>query len=303
MKLRDKAVYATSALLYSGPLYSGLAGYGIGTIPLFAAIFALWLYVVRPGDWPRFAEDWKHPRNVAWPLLIFGVQMILVAFCLAVGRGIGAMFDFRPPLPLAFTVLVSLLAISLARLLQRPDRLPPRRVPGAELGIGAGVLDIGRPEMPGRTAKVELVEQVLSAVAPSSGSTTMRSTLLPTVDQIEEAGVAGRVVEALEAVEPRRDVLTLQGMIAFRPSVAQQLEGTGLIGRLMERVLASGDPKLIEATAIAAVTLLTDLPEAAEQFPPVAEFEEASRAFERVEPSAEAALSRLAQVLRRLQGG
>ncbi|MCU0912177.1 MAG: hypothetical protein MUE98_12785 [Rhodobacteraceae bacterium] len=298
MRLRDKAVYATSALLYSGPLYSGLAGFGLSTIPLFAVIFALWLFVVRPGDWPRFAEDWKHPRTLAWPILIFAVQMVLVAFCLAVGRSIGALFDFRPPLPLAFTVLMSMLAIALARLAQRPDRLPPRRVPGERLGIGAGILDVGRPEMPGKSAKMELVDQVMSAIAPGDGTTTtMRATMLPTAAQIEAAGVARNVIDALDAVEQRTDVLTLQGMVAFRPGVARDLAGSDVIARLMEKVLASGNTNLIEATAVAAVTLLTEAPETADQFPPPARVRQAAATLAAADPGAERALLRLAQVL------
>jgi hypothetical protein len=298
MKLRDKAVYATAALLYSGPLYSGLAGYGMETIPLFAAVFAVWLFAVRPGDWPRFAEDWKHPRTLAWPLLIIAVQIVVIAFCLAIGRAIGGLVGIRPPLPLAFTFLVSLLAIALARLLQRPDGALPRRVPGESLSIGAGVLDVGRPELPGKSAKAELVSQVLAAVAPKDGTSSARTALMPTVEQIERAGVARQVVEALDAVEPRSDVLTLQGLIALRPSVARDLGGSGLIDRTFEKVIASGDGRLIEATAVAGVTLLAEAPDTARQFPPAARIDAAADALDTSESGAARALGRLAQVLR-----
>lgn len=94
MRLRDKTGHATSALLFSGPLCSGPAGFGMATIPL----FALWLFVMRPGDRTRPAEDRKHPRTLAWPVPILDAQRVLVAFCLALGQAIGALFDFRPPL-------------------------------------------------------------------------------------------------------------------------------------------------------------------------------------------------------------
>ncbi|MCX7644009.1 MAG: hypothetical protein N2Z62_01780 [Rhodobacteraceae bacterium] len=298
MKLRDRAVYATSALLYSGPLYSGLAGYGLETIPLFAVVFAVWLYAVRPGDWPRFLEDWRHPRTLAWPLLIIAVQMVVIAFCLAVGRAIGGLFDIRPPLPLAFTFLVSLLAIALARLLQRPDGALPRRVPGEDLSIGAGVLDVGRPELPGKSAKAELVAQVLAAVAPRDGAAAPRAALVPTAEQIESAGVARQVVEALDAVEPRSEVLSLQSLIALRPGVARELAGNGLLARTVERVIASGDSRLIEATAVAGVALLTEAPDTARQFPPADRIDAAAAALAASETGATRALGRLAEVLR-----
>lgn len=298
MKLRDKAVYATSALLYSGPLYSGLAGYGFETIPLFAAVFAVWLFAVRPGDWPRFLEDWRHPRTLAWPLLIIAVQIVVIAFCLAIGRAIGGLFEIRPPLPLAFTFLVSLLAIALARLLQRPDGALPRRVPGENLSIGAGILDIGRPELPGRSAKAELVSQVLAAVAPREGATAARTALMPTVEQIETAGVARQVIEALDVAEPRGEVLSLQSLIALRPGVARELAENGLVERTIERVIASGNGRLIEATAIAGVTLLTEAPDTARQFPQSARIEAAAAVLAASETGAARALGRLAAVLR-----
>jgi hypothetical protein len=106
------------------------------------------------------------------------------------------------------------------------------------------------------------------------------------------------VVEALDAVEPRSDVLTLQGLIALRPSVARDLGGSGLIDRTFEKVIASGDGRLIEATAVAGVTLLAEAPDTARQFPPAARIDAAADALDTSESGAARALGRLAQVLR-----
>jgi hypothetical protein len=43
-----RLLMGTTALLYLGPLLAGLRGFGWPVVPVFAAIFVLWLIVLRP---------------------------------------------------------------------------------------------------------------------------------------------------------------------------------------------------------------------------------------------------------------
>ncbi len=158
MSRRDRAIYATSALLYLGPLYAGLAGYGFETIPVFAPLFVLWLWVVKPGRSLREKGALRDVRGLARFGLILVGQLVLVGFCLAVGRGMGGLVGLVPPLPLVFTLLVSMLAIALARLLQPKDTPASRRT---------GTTEGATTEMtfPGHEAVAE-PEEVDAQVAP-----------------------------------------------------------------------------------------------------------------------------------------
>jgi predicted component of type VI protein secretion system len=123
--------------------------------------------------------------------------------------------------------------------------------------------------------------------------------MMPTAEQVESAGIGRQAVEALDAMEPQGEALALLGLIALRPGVARDLEGSGLLARTIERVIATGDPRLIEATAVAALTLVTGAPDTARQFPASARIAEAAAALEPAGSGAARALDRLARVLER----
>ena len=53
MQNRVRLLMGASALLYMGPLLAGLSGMGWAALPVFMALFALWLVVMRPAQWPR----------------------------------------------------------------------------------------------------------------------------------------------------------------------------------------------------------------------------------------------------------
>ncbi len=259
MKARSRAVFATSALLYSGPLYAGLAGFGFGTVPLFAALFAVWLTVVRPGDWPRTAAEWHQPRAIAWPLLILAVQGVLVGFCLAVGRGIGGLNGFEAPLPLAFAVALSVAGIAVAWALRRGDAWRIIRIPGDALGIGSGILAVPTPNRSGLDADDAFVAAAAALLTDLCSRPEKSDWVEPLLVRIENAGAGEMVLLTLS--ETAGKVAThAQMRLALRPSVARSPRGRELIEEAVARVVATRDPDLIGLAVGHARRLLTGEP-------------------------------------------
>lgn len=117
MGARLGALKALGALLYIGPLAAGLGGLGLNIIPLFVAIFVVWLMVLRPEQWPSTPAEWLTAN--AWGAALTQVlsQTLLVAVLLAVGRGLGAVTSLPPGMNPMFPLGLSFLAIPLCRLM------------------------------------------------------------------------------------------------------------------------------------------------------------------------------------------
>lgn len=296
MTSRDRALFATSALLYTGPLYAGLAGHGLEFVPLFAAIFMIWLSVVRPGDWPRDARQWRSPRAIAWPLQIFAVQLVLAGFCLAIGRGIGGLFDFTPPLPLAFTILVSIVSIALAKLLRDDALNGPRRAEG--LGIGSGILDVRRPRMPGEPPGRLAAEAAMAHLAEVPRRGVHAAALRPLLDEVEAEGAALDLLDAL-ATAPARHLPYVQAevLLALRPATARRILGTGRIAAAFERALATRRGRVLLGAADAASVLLRTEPRAAGELPDQSRLRSEAAALSADNPAAAQALRELASAL------
>lgn len=120
MQKRLKLLMGATALLYLGPLLAGLGGYGWSAVPVFTAIFVLWLIVMRPRDWPRQAAAWTAPGQWLRVAAQAAVQVLLVTLMFGIGRGIGGLFGFLPLFHPMLPVAVSFLAIPLSRLLWNP---------------------------------------------------------------------------------------------------------------------------------------------------------------------------------------
>ena len=125
MENRRRFMMVANALLYFGPLLAGLGGFGWGYVPLFTAIFVLWLIVLQPMEFPINKREWL--LLDAW-VAVCGravVQLLFVAVLFGIGRGIGgvlgAVVGYPPMLPLA----ISFLSIPLARMIWDPWAQPP----------------------------------------------------------------------------------------------------------------------------------------------------------------------------------
>lgn len=140
MGIRLRLMQGAMALLYFGPLLAGLGGFGWRVVPVFAAIFLLWLVVMRPRDFPQTAADWRRPGALVALLARLAVQVLLVAVCFGLGRGIGGVTGFTPAMHATLPIGLSLLAVPLARL-----AWPPARVAAMNAFLDEAVAEIGTP--------------------------------------------------------------------------------------------------------------------------------------------------------------
>ena len=87
MLTRMRLVKGATALLYIGPLIAGLCGLGWDMVAPFAAIFVVWLMVLRPEQWPTTPGEWL--TGQAWLAALAQVlsQVLLVGVLLGIGRG------------------------------------------------------------------------------------------------------------------------------------------------------------------------------------------------------------------------
>jgi hypothetical protein len=121
MQNRMRLLMVATALLYIGPLLAGLGGYGWATVPLFLALFLIWIFILRPQQWPRSLHDWLN-RYEPWAALgtNAAVQLLLVLLLFGLGRGIGGALGFTPGYGESLPLAISFLSIPLARLIWDP---------------------------------------------------------------------------------------------------------------------------------------------------------------------------------------
>lgn len=120
MRGRATLLKGANALLYFGPLLAGIGGFGWAVVPIFAAIFMLWLFILRPRQWPRTLAEWGEPEALIAFLTQSVAQVLLVAISFGIGRGIGGVMGVQPSFPLLLPVLISFLSIPLARMIWDP---------------------------------------------------------------------------------------------------------------------------------------------------------------------------------------
>ena len=128
MMLRMRLLKGANALLYIGPLVGGMSGFGWGLVASFAAIFVVWLIVLRPEQWPSTGAEWRQPTAWLSALTIVLSQVFLVAILFAVGRGIGVVTGFLPVVDPQLPLAISFIAIPLCRLLWDADKAADRGI-------------------------------------------------------------------------------------------------------------------------------------------------------------------------------
>lgn len=117
---RLRMLKGATALLYFGPLLAGLGGFGWAIVPVFAAIFILFLVILRPQEFPRSMTDWTRPDALAAFVTRAAVQLLLVLVCFGIGRGIGGVLGSFPSFPFMLPIAISFLSIPLARMVWDP---------------------------------------------------------------------------------------------------------------------------------------------------------------------------------------
>lgn len=116
--LRHQMFMFCAAMLYFGAMLAGLAGYTWHMVPIFVALFLMWLVILHPELFPQTRADWLRPRTVMCLTLRAATQVALVVFCFGLGRGVGGILGTVPHLPLGLTVGLSFLALPFLRMLR-----------------------------------------------------------------------------------------------------------------------------------------------------------------------------------------
>lgn len=122
MGFRLRVLQVATACLYLGPLLAGLGGYGWQVVPVFTAIFLLWLIALRPQEWPQSRADWMQPDTWMAMAARAVVQLLLVVLCFGIGRGLAGVAGLSLNLPFMGPIILSFLAVPIARLAWPPQR-------------------------------------------------------------------------------------------------------------------------------------------------------------------------------------
>lgn len=217
MLRRAQLVMAASLLLYVGPLLAGMSGMGWTGVPVFALLFALWLVVMRPSQWPRDLSVWTPAIAVAAAAQV-AINVLLVVFLFAVGRGLAGLDALRLEISPIIPVGLSFLAIPLSRLVWDPvkgeemDRFlddalqqlnQPGRVP----------MDGGEPvademvqtllDLPPDTDPILTADAVEAAMRSHGGAERLRA-LEAALDPLDANHRSLREAVILWATDPRR---------------------------------------------------------------------------------------------------
>lgn len=229
-----RTLMAATALLYLGPLLAGLAGFGWPLVYAFAAIFTLWLMVMRPADWPRDPGQWRRPEVPTRALAQVLVQLLLVAVLFGIGRGIGGVAGYVLPLPVALPLAISFLSVPLSRLVWNPAKAAQM---DAFLTDAIAQIEGHAPAQPqGATCAAFLA--ALDALADDTPIERLKPLIWRAIEELDP----GALQAALAAAPPRRGIHVAR--------ILQATEGSATLGcggDLPTRCLAAlpADPDLI----------------------------------------------------------
>lgn len=171
MHNRLKLLQAASALLYFGPLLAGLGGFGWSQVPVFVVIFVLWLIILRPHQWPFHIVNWAKTEALVTLAAQTATQALLVVVLFGVGRGLGGVFDFIPPVPTFLPVALSFLAIPICRLIWDPWKATgmDRFLDHALDHIGGGTSDGLDPSL---SSQVQLAAELVAPLLALPNATS-----------------------------------------------------------------------------------------------------------------------------------
>lgn len=294
MQNRLRMLMGATALLYFGPLLAGLTGMGWDAVPVFVALFALWLVVMRPAQWPRDAAAWDGATVVAAAAQV-AVNALIVVGLFAAGRGIGGVAGYVPNISPLIPVGLSFLATPLSRLIWDPrkgeamehlidDAIRQIERPGSKgpLTVGPGdamvetLLDL--PE----DADPDLTAEALDAALRGREGTIRLSLLEDALDRLEPERLALRKALILWATDP---VLAPRGEVQGGPVTAFMTAGLR--------------PDLLQLFASRGLELLRRTPAMAAAFPMARDVEQTIDASQ--PPDLRDLLGRLAERLREFE--
>jgi hypothetical protein len=258
MLTRMRLLKGATGLLYAGPLVAGLSGFGWAMVAPFAAIFVVWLMVLRPEQWPESPDEWL--TGEAW-LAAFAQalsQVVLVAILFAIGRGLGGLagveLKFGPIMP--FTI--SLLAVPLARMLWDPTE-------AAEQGY---FLDEEAEAAHSTHAAAEAAKAVIPLLNIPDDAPD--SQVADSVSQVMNGGNAGLRLKAVAAAlaKPDRSHAALrQALVLWASEPERVAAGTVKDGMAQAFAIADGNPDLLRLYVPRALALISAFPRSVDDFP------------------------------------
>ena len=258
MLARLRLLKAATALLYLGPLFAGLSGFGWDQVPFFVAIFVLWLIILRPEQWPATLAEWLTWQAWGAALTQLLSQILLVAVLFGIGRGIGGLAGFLPVVHPAAPLAISFLAIPLCRSLW-----------DARQAADAGVFldDAARQaQMPSAAADAALAIVPLINLADNAPE----SEVGPLVETLMYATGTALRLSALAAAlkRPDRSHAALRRALVIWAS-EPEVVASGLVPDAMVNAfhIADGNPDLLRLLVPRAVALIGAFPNRAAGFP------------------------------------
>lgn len=230
MQNRLRMLMAVTALLYVGPLVAGLGGFGWAVVPLFAAIFLLWLFILRPHQWPQTLAEWGAPQALVALLTQGLVQLLLVAVLFGVGRGIGGVLGTLPTFSVVLPLSISFLSIPLARMIWDPWKAEQM-----DRFLDDAIARVKAPQGTDETASQDLAQRLIAPLAD-----------LP--DDTSESQVARHLIALSTQADPsaiRHALLERQksGHAARAETIALILHATD--GALIEAVGGDGPTRAL----------------------------------------------------------
>lgn len=193
---RTHLLMAASLPLYLGPLLAGMSGMGWTAVPVFAFLFALWLVVMRPAQWPRDLSLWTGQIVVAAAAQL-AVNVLIVVFLFGVGRGLSGLEALHLQLSPLIPVALSFMVTPLSRLVSDPRQSEPTgHAPAIHLSEH---LDASQPT----SATDEMVRVLLDL--PPDADPMLTADALDVALQAPEGAARLRDLEALvDPMDPDR---------------------------------------------------------------------------------------------------
>ena len=264
MQNRLRLLMAATALLYFGPLTAGLGGFGWAVVPVFTAIFLLWLVILRPQQWPRLAADWARPA--AWITLITqaAVQILLVAILFGIGRGMGGVLGSLPQFSLLLPIAISFLSIPLARLIWNPwkDRDIDRFLEDAIARVNAAPAANGEPDL----AMARSLIAPLADLPDDVTATVVAQHLLAMASHAPDRDIRKALLKRQHSGDASRaETIAL----VLHATDGALIESVGGDGPTLALAVLSNDPEIIALFARRLTAALTEDPDLWGQCPSV----------------------------------
>ncbi|MCE6958470.1 hypothetical protein LAZ40_05285 [Cereibacter sphaeroides] len=249
-----------TAMLYLGPLVSGIGRHDLPVLPAFAALFVMWTMVMRPAQWPQDRAGWSDGAAILRVAATVATQILLVAALFIVGRAIGGMLPATPVISESAAIAISLLAIPFSRLTLDPakiafahgflDEVPEELAIELE-GQRADRLVAPFFRLPDDTDEVELMKRLVD-LAPSLTS----AALLDALDRRIRA-------------EPSPCIAARRALILQATSVAAADTCPGRAEPVRALRIAGTDRTLLRLLALRLQSLLAQRPQAQDDCPTV----------------------------------